>query len=147
MARYSVSVDNYLYFFFVSYFFFLLTNFPTKRLIFKRELKIINTFKTQFINGIAYSQMLTTMEYKLAKKEAERRKVSSGLTSLSVFALVILISFLSARSSIVPSRRKKYSTSSTLFLRKAAYLLPSAVKCIVRVSEWTNDVVSQSFAF
>lgn len=129
MARYSVSVDNYLYIFFLFLFFFLLTNFPTKRLIFKRELKIINTFKTQFINGIAYSQMLTTMEYKLAKKEDERRKVSSGLTSLSVFALVILISFLSTRSSIVPSRRKKHSTSSTLFLRKAAYLLPSAVKC------------------
>ena len=124
MARYSVSFDNYLYFF-CFLFFFLLTNFPTKRLIFKRELKIINTFKTQFINGIAYSQMLTTMEYKLAWKEAERRKVSSGLTSLSVFALVILISFLSARSSIVPSRRKKYSTSSTLFLRKKVLLFVS----------------------
>ena len=73
--------------------------------------------------------MLTTVEYKLAKKEDERRKVSSGHTSLSVFALEILISFLSTRSSIVPSRRTKHSTSSTLFLRKAAHLSPFAVKC------------------
>lgn len=78
----------------------------------------MNTYKTQFINGIAYSQMLTTMEYKLAKKEDERRKVFGRLTSLSVFALVI--SFLSTRSSIVPSKSTKHGTSSTAFTESRA---------------------------
>ena len=86
----------------------------------------MNTYKTQFINGIAYSQMLTTMEYKLTKKEDERRKVFGRLTSLSVFALVI--SFLSTRHLFFLQRAQNMALLP-LLLRKAAHLLPSAVKC------------------
>lgn len=44
-----------------------------------------------------------------------RRKVFSRLTSLSVFALVVLLSYSSINSSIIPSRRTNFGSSSCRF--------------------------------
>ena len=51
------------------------------------------------------------------------------LTSLPVFALMLLFSWSSMRLTIVPSRKANLGTSSPiLFLQKPARLLPSTVK-------------------
>jgi len=70
MVQYSVSDDNYIFFILL----FVYTLICQQRdFTYKRETKLINILKIQFINDIANLQMLTIMKYEknLIKKRSK----------------------------------------------------------------------------
>ena len=100
--------------------------------------------KSDYVNSCLFSTAAMLVNHGVPESTFLWRKGFSNLAPLSVFALVFLFSCSCIKSSIVPSKRATLGTSSS---RHFGSTRACCLHCEVRVSDWTNDVLSRSFAF